>query len=243
MDKQIAKIQFRQDTLANWNAINPIISKGEPIYVIDTKSFKIGDGETHFKDLPVLSTDSLIDEPTADGKLYARVRDVNADGGHWVEIEIPVVDTRKNFNDIFQAEPKQEIDMGFTIQVNGHTKKVFGIRKQVGNITLDATDPIYDKIFMTHIYSIVDIKGTFDCGHDYTYQINSSNLECTTFTYVKDETAHFVVSLNDTNRQIHNGFAEFFVMYTKVDDEEDVIPPSGLPSPEPEGPGFPEDNG
>ena len=224
MDKQIAKIQFRQDTLANWNAINPIISKGEPIYVIDTKSFKIGDGETHFKDLPVLSTDSLIDEPTADGKLYARVRNENADGGSWTEIVIPVVDTRKNFNDIFQAELDEEIDMNFTIKVNGNVKRVFGKRKQLGNITLDATAPVYDKIFMTHIYNVVDIKGTFDCGHDYTYQLNSSNLECTNFTYVKDETLHLVVSLNDTSRQIHNGVAEFFIMYTKVDDVVEIQP-------------------
>lgn len=47
METKISKIQFRQDTQANWENINPILGKGEPGYVISGEGaglFKIGDG-------------------------------------------------------------------------------------------------------------------------------------------------------------------------------------------------------
>ena len=218
----ITKIQFRQDTSTNWEAANPTLAIGEPAYVIDTKSFKIGDGNSHFKDLPTLSAESIIVEPIDNGKLYGRVRNIGAEGGFWEEIIIPEVDTRKNFNDILQANYDEVIDMNFTINVNGNTKKVFGVKKRVGNINLRAVNTVSDNIIagMDHVYSIIDVRGTFDCGHNYVYQLNNTNLECNTFTYLKDNAFHIVANLVDTSRQIDNGVAELYIMFTRTDDVE-----------------------
>ena len=45
------KIQLRRDTLANWEAVNPILGDGEPGFVIDTNQVKYGDGSTPWNDL------------------------------------------------------------------------------------------------------------------------------------------------------------------------------------------------
>lgn len=222
MDDIITKIQFRQDTSANWEAADPTLATGEPAYDITNKAFKIGDGNSTWKNLPFLNSDSIIEEPLADGKLYGRVRNVGADAGHWEEIIIPVVDTRKNFNDILQSEYNIPIDMGFDIVVNSNTKRVYGVKKKVSNINLREMNATFDAIIagMGHIYSIVDIRGTFDCGHGYTYQLNSINFECNTFTYLKDNALHLVATLTDVSKQIDNGVAELFIMYTSVSDDD-----------------------
>lgn len=46
MATQIAQIQLRRDTVANWTAQNTILASGEPGYETDTGRFKIGDGLT-----------------------------------------------------------------------------------------------------------------------------------------------------------------------------------------------------
>lgn len=45
-------IQLRNDTTANWNASNPILAQAEIGVDTDTNQFKIGDGATHWADLP-----------------------------------------------------------------------------------------------------------------------------------------------------------------------------------------------
>ena len=50
-----ARYAFREDSLENWQALNPILEKGEPSIVRDGKDgewLKIGDGETAWNDLP-----------------------------------------------------------------------------------------------------------------------------------------------------------------------------------------------
>lgn len=47
------KVIQRNDTAANWQRVNPILSQGEIGIVIDgAKGYKIGDGVTHWNDLP-----------------------------------------------------------------------------------------------------------------------------------------------------------------------------------------------
>lgn len=46
-------IQFRRDTLANWNSINPILMEGEVGFVTDNPNrFKLGNGEDTWSLLP-----------------------------------------------------------------------------------------------------------------------------------------------------------------------------------------------
>jgi hypothetical protein len=46
------RIQFRNDTLANWSAANPILAAGELGLETDTRFYKIGDGSTPWNTLP-----------------------------------------------------------------------------------------------------------------------------------------------------------------------------------------------
>ena len=46
------RIQFRNDTLANWTAANPVLATGELGLESDTRFYKIGDGITSWNDLP-----------------------------------------------------------------------------------------------------------------------------------------------------------------------------------------------
>jgi hypothetical protein len=46
------QIQFRRDTAASWNHANPILASGELGLELDTKQFKIGDGNTRWLLLP-----------------------------------------------------------------------------------------------------------------------------------------------------------------------------------------------
>lgn len=50
-----AKVLQRIDTLANWNASNPVLRKGEICIISDTNEIKIGDGKTPFNSLRPLT--------------------------------------------------------------------------------------------------------------------------------------------------------------------------------------------
>lgn len=46
------KIKVRKDTSANWGAVNPTLSQGEPAFDLDNKGLKIGDGSSNWGNLP-----------------------------------------------------------------------------------------------------------------------------------------------------------------------------------------------
>lgn len=86
----LTKILFRRDTATNWANNNPVLSEGEPGYEVDTGLFKLGDGVKAWNDLAYSNTfRAMVPEVTADGKLYARTRAVDAIDGTWQEIIIP----------------------------------------------------------------------------------------------------------------------------------------------------------
>lgn len=88
----LTKILFRRDTATNWANNNPVLSEGEPGYEVDTGLFKLGDGIKAWNDLAYSNTfRAMVPEVTADGKLYARTRAVDAIDGTWQEIIIPDV--------------------------------------------------------------------------------------------------------------------------------------------------------
>lgn len=51
MTTELAKIQLRRDTAANWISADPILSSGEFGFETDTQRFKLGDGSTAWTDL------------------------------------------------------------------------------------------------------------------------------------------------------------------------------------------------
>jgi hypothetical protein len=46
------RIQLRNDSLANWSEVNPILLQGEPAYENDTNRLKIGNGASGYVQLP-----------------------------------------------------------------------------------------------------------------------------------------------------------------------------------------------
>ena len=65
MATQVIKvvIQMKRDSLKRWETNNPVLRAGEPSYVTDLGKCKVGDGKTHWVDLPyfLLETDSTSD--------------------------------------------------------------------------------------------------------------------------------------------------------------------------------------
>ncbi len=47
-----ARMLIRRDSSENWLKSNPVLMQGEMGYDITIKNFKIGDGESHWNDLP-----------------------------------------------------------------------------------------------------------------------------------------------------------------------------------------------
>ena len=57
-----SKIQLRNDTAANWAAVNPVLLKGEIGIEIDTRKIKIGDGLATWETLKYVSDDIVVSE-------------------------------------------------------------------------------------------------------------------------------------------------------------------------------------
>ena len=82
-----AIIQLRRATEAQWIDKNPILREGEPAFSMDKMKLKIGDGNTHWTDLPYIPrtfTPEIIEilenfrvEDLLDGEDYATKEYVN----------------------------------------------------------------------------------------------------------------------------------------------------------------------
>ena len=46
--------QLKRGTAARWAEVNPLLAAGEPGFVYDQYRLKIGDGKTHWNDLPYI---------------------------------------------------------------------------------------------------------------------------------------------------------------------------------------------
>ena len=46
--------KLKRGTAARWAEVNPILAQGEPGFVYDENRLKIGDGVTHWNDLPYI---------------------------------------------------------------------------------------------------------------------------------------------------------------------------------------------
>ena len=59
------RIKLRRDSASNWDLQNPILALGEPGVVLGTNQIKIGDGTTHWADLPYAAAGDLTITGTA----------------------------------------------------------------------------------------------------------------------------------------------------------------------------------
>ena len=56
--------QLRRGNAAVWAKNNPVLSRGEPGFIIDENRLKIGDGVTAWNDLPYIGEDNVINALT-----------------------------------------------------------------------------------------------------------------------------------------------------------------------------------
>ena len=56
--------QIRRGNAEVWKKNNPILSKGEPAFVVDENRLKIGDGVTPWNNLPYVGEANVINAPT-----------------------------------------------------------------------------------------------------------------------------------------------------------------------------------
>ena len=56
--------QFKRDTAKNWQTNNPVLSEGEPGFVIGDNRLKIGDGVTPWNELSFMGESSVVNAET-----------------------------------------------------------------------------------------------------------------------------------------------------------------------------------
>ncbi len=122
--------QFRRDTQANWEANNTVTpAAGEPCFIIDKNTLKIGDGKTAFKDLPSIGGIDV----SADGKSMI-LKDSTFKLYGFDEAEIGA-QPRKNANgELEWVMPSTETVDGLQSAVAGLQSDVAGIQDSVSEI-------------------------------------------------------------------------------------------------------------
>lgn len=60
MSTVISTFKLKRGTAARWADVNPILEQGEPGFVYDINRLKIGDGKTHWNDLPYIDGKSVV---------------------------------------------------------------------------------------------------------------------------------------------------------------------------------------
>jgi hypothetical protein len=103
-------IQWRRDTTARWEEINPVLRMGEPGLDVDTGYFALGDGRTRWKDLPKFLPDASLQDfirelihqmPTGEVTQQDLEDHINAEEPH------PVYDSMPSLSSYYQSRKGQ----------------------------------------------------------------------------------------------------------------------------------------
>lgn len=99
------KVIFRRDTLAQWQAVNPVLDEGETALVATDPEHptiynmcKRGDGVTRFNDLPMLGYDCL--QMTGDSTLFPMSQKAVTDEFKKLEAQTVLI-PEDEFNDLY----------------------------------------------------------------------------------------------------------------------------------------------
>lgn len=129
MAKQTIKtvFQFRRDTTANWELYEDLIpAAGEPCYDLDLKTFRIGDGKTAYKNLPVIGGDENVDDlQLAIEQLQTQIGDTN------------VIEIQENFTNLTNQVNVEITEMQQTLETKADAVTVSELQTVVEN-KLDA---------------------------------------------------------------------------------------------------------
>lgn len=223
MDKQISKIQFRQDTLENWNAVNPILAEGEPGFLLPNAQYiygalKIGDGVKHWNELEYQTTagECLQDIQQADGKLYGRQWNPAAQTAHWQEIALPK-EKGKDFIDLMQSPYNQEVDMGYSfVKEDGNLVPVFAIKKKF-LVTQGAGVLDTESIEINgKVSNILQIGGTIRTDDKHYYSLPCSSGQYSLNVSIDEENERRVIEIQSYSINSRaKAPIDIFIIYTK----------------------------
>lgn len=212
METRISKIKFRQDTLENWQTANPVLEAGEPAFVVDSNFFKIGDGKTHFNDLPSQTVPEgikFITEPTADGKVYGRKLDSNETTGTW-EL-IPLRDKEV----IYSSKYDTEIDLGYSyIDFDGNKKEVYAIRKHL-SITAESFEESL-KSLISNVSELLQVYGSIRVDNEHYYSLPNLKTENYEVTVYLDKENNNVTLYSKSKDKRDSAPVDVVLIYTKV---------------------------
>lgn len=213
METKISKIQFRQDTLENWQTANPILAVGEPGYVIAAKDyFVVGDGKTHFNDLPaqvIPENIKFINEPAPDGKLYGRTLQEGQETGEWQLVPL------KDKQIIYSNEYDTEIDLGYSyIDFQGNKKEVYAIRKHL----LLNVEPLQKSIdlIITDVSDLLQVYGSIRLDAEHYYELPNLSNQDYEFNVYLDKENNNVMLYSKSKDKRDSAPVDIVLLYTKV---------------------------
>lgn len=214
--KKISKIQFRQDSEANFRAINPVLDQGEPAYCTDTDTLYIGKEGVPFSQLQPQSSSSAITVDVPDnGDLYLRRRFPNQTGA-WVNVQARY--NEKTFADIIKQPYGEELDMNFdyidNLGIRTHVYAQRFLLKVNQNANTFDTQSILNPSETFKVKKILQVGGTIMADQDHEYMIPSSTASCT--CNVVFDKQHSTVSVNSTSTSDRTEASiDLWVIYTR----------------------------
>ena len=212
---KISKIQFRQDSLVNFTNDNPILAQGEPALIIDTREFKIGDGQTPFNSLGSFAQAAAgINDVPDTNDLYVRKREPNESTGTWVSISEKY--NRLTLADLLNTDYETEVDMHYDIKLHdGSIKRVYGQRFYF-EVNKNGGEPD-SRAILSNVNKIIDFGGSIKTDSDHEYIITSEGINYSVSAYIDNEqhsNALYIYSICDETRE--DAPIDIWVLYTKI---------------------------
>lgn len=226
MDKEISKIQIRQDTAENWRTVDPILASGEPGFETPSAQFpygamKIGDGKRKWSEILQYQTNagkSIQDIQDPNGKMYCRRWAPGAETPTWEAFELPKEDTRVTFADLMTKPYDEEINMNYyMLDVDGVTRiPVYAIKKRY---SITKTSGLTDTQTLNAngvIKNILQVGGVFQKDEDHIIALPCSTTRYYVEISLDKEEDNQVIHINSySSSDRTNALLDIFIIYAK----------------------------
>ena len=225
MDKEISKIQIRQDTAENWRTVDPILASGEPGFEAPSAQFpygamKIGDGKRRWSELEYQTNagEGIQDIQDPNGKMYCRRWAPDAETPTWETFELPKEDTRVSFADLMAKPYDEEINMNYyMLDADGVTRiPVYAIKKRY---SITKTSGLTDTQTINAngvIKNILQVGGVFQKDEDHIVALPCSTARYYVEISLDKEEDNQVMHINSySSSDRTNALLDIFIIYAK----------------------------
>ena len=225
MDKEISKIQIRQDTAENWRTVDPILASGEPGFETPSAKFpygamKIGDGKRRWSELEYQTNagEGIQDIQDPNGKMYCRRWAPDAETPTWEAFELPEEDTRVSFADLMAKPYDEEINMNYyMLDADGVTRiPVYAIKKRY---SITKTSGLTDTQTINAngvIKNILQVGGVFQKDEDHIVALPCSTARYYVEISLDKEEDNQVMHINSySSSDRTNALLDIFIIYAK----------------------------